>query len=137
MKFSRFRQILFNVASKISKCPGILTRSRHFVPTGTSLNIFFGLFSYSYTLSVTVLTLWVAPPNVTSMEICLSINFNKLRAQHIMKTTLFLRFLTVSFDHLFDNLESRKYINKSFGKTSGKVLNFGSKNLYESRTQKG
>ena len=53
-----------------------------------------------------------------------------------MKTALFLRFLKVSFDHLFDNLESGKYIDKSFGKTSGKVLNFGSKNLCEPRTQK-
>lgn len=121
MKFSRFRQILFNLASKISKCPGILTRLRHFVPTGTLLNIFFGLFSYSYTLSLTVLTLWVAPPDVTSMEICQSINFNELRAQHIKKTALFLRFLKVPLDHLFDNHESGKYINKSFGKTSGKV----------------
>ena len=136
MKFSRFRQILFNVASKISKSLGILTRLRHFGPTGTLLSIFFGFFSYSYTLSVTVLTLWVALPNVTSMEICQSINFNKLRAQHIMKTALFLRFLKVSFDHLFDNLKSGKYIDKSFGKTSGKVLNFGSKNLCEPRTQK-
>ena len=38
----------------------------------------------------------------------------------------------VSFDHLFDNLESGKYIDKCFGKTFGKSLDydFGSKNLY-------
>jgi len=55
--------------------------------------------------------MWVAPPtNVTYMEICQSINFHKLRAQHIMKKALFLRFLKVSFDHLFDNLESGKLI---------------------------
>ena len=66
-------------------------------------------------------------------------SINKLQqttcaAQH--ETALFLRFLKLSFDHLFDNLESGKYIDKSFGKTSGKVLNFGSKNLCEPRTQK-
>ena len=32
--------------------------------------IFFGLFSYSYALSATVLTLWVAPPKI-------SIGFNE------------------------------------------------------------
>ena len=138
MKFSRFRQILFNLASKISKCPGILTRLRHFVPTGTLLNIFFGLFSYSYTLSLTVLTLWVAPPDVTSMEICQSINFNELRAQHIKKTALFLRFLKVSLDHLFDNHESGKYINKSFGKNVRKSLEFWfQKSVRTPGTQKG
>lgn len=47
------------------------------------------------------------------------------------KQLCFCVFLKVSFDHLFDNLESGRYINKSFAKTSGKVLNFGSKNLYE------
>ena len=59
-----------------------------------------------------MLTLWVAHPNVTSMEICQSINFNKLRAQHIIKKLCFCVFLKVSFDNLFDNLESGKYINK-------------------------
>ena len=79
-----------------------------------------------------MLTLWVAHPNVTSMEICQSINFNKLRAQHNIKKLCFCVFLKVSFDNLFDNLESGKYINKRLGKTSGKSLDydFGSKNLY-------
>ena len=76
--------------------------------------------------------MWVPHPNVTSMEICQSINFNKLRAQHIIKKLCFCVFLKVSFDNLFDNLESGKYINKSLGETSAKSLDydFGSKNLY-------
>ena len=48
---------------------------------------------------------------------------------------MFLRFLKVSFDHLFDNLESGKLI-KVFEKRLEKVLNFGSKNLYEPRKAK-
>ena len=45
-----------------------------------------------------------------------------------MEKALFLRFsfFKVSFDHLFDNLESGK-INYCFGKSLEKVLNFGSK----------
>ena len=38
--------------------------------------------------------------------------------------------MKVSIDHLLDNLELGK-INYCFGKKSGKVLNFGSKNLYK------
>ena len=39
-------------------------------------------------------------------------------------------FLKICIDHLFDNLESGKRDN-CFGKRSGIVLNFGSKNLCE------
>ena len=44
-------------------------------------------------------------------------------------------FFRVSIDHLqvFDNCESGKW-NYCFGKTLGKVLNFGSKNLYPEST---
>ena len=38
--------------------------------------IFFGLFSYSYALSVTVLTLWMAPPQ---MFYNISIGFNEAK----------------------------------------------------------
>ena len=57
-----------------------------------------------------MLTLWVAHPNVTSMEICQSINFNKLRAQHIIKKLCFCVFLKVSFDNLFDITSSLENI---------------------------
>ena len=41
-------------------------------------------------------------------------------------------FFKVSIDHLFGNLESEKiYLVYCFGKSLEKVLNFGSKNLYE------
>ena len=55
-----------------------------------------------------------------------------VRLQRIMKKALFLRFFNVSTDHLqvFDNCESGKW-NYCFGKSLGKVLNFGSKNLYK------
>ena len=45
-----------------------------------------------------------------------------------MKKALFLRFFNVSTGHLqvFDNYESGKW-NYCFGKSLGKVLNFGSK----------
>ena len=39
-------------------------------------------------------------------------------------------FFKVSINHLFDNLECGK-INYCFGKSLEKVLNFGSKNLYQ------
>ena len=39
-------------------------------------------------------------------------------------------FFKVSIDHLFVNLESGK-IEYCFGKSLEKILNFGSKNLYE------
>ena len=42
----------------------------------------------------------------------------------VMEKALFLCFLKVSIDHLFDNLESGK-INYCFGKGLEKVLNFG------------
>ena len=45
---------------------------------------------------------------------------------------LFPAFFKVSIDHLFVNLESGK-IKNCFGKSLEKVLNFGSKNLYEPR----
>ena len=49
-----------------------------------------------------------------------------------MEKALFLRFsfFKVSFDHLFDNLESGK-INYCFGKSLEKVFFFWIKNLYE------
>ena len=52
-------------------------------------------------------------------------------AEHQEKALIVPAFLQVSFDHLFDNLESGK-INSCFGKKSEKVLNFGSKNLCKS-----
>ena len=51
-----------------------------------------------------------------------------VRLQLIMEKALFLH--QVSIDHLFDNLESGKR-KHCFGKSLEKVLNFGSKNLYE------
>ena len=57
-----------------------------------------------------------------------SYSISPVRLQCIMKEALFLQFFLRS---LFDNLESgrRSYC---FGKSLEKVLNFGSKNLYES-----
>ena len=46
--------------------------------------------------------------------------------------SLVLAFFKVSIDYLFGNLESEKIIY-CFGKSLEKVLNFGSKNLYQPR----
>ena len=48
-----------------------------------------------------------------------SYSMSSLRLQRIVKRALFLPFLEVSIDHLFDNLESGKR-NYYFGKKSGK-----------------
>ena len=59
-----------------------------------------------------------------------SYSISPARLQRILEKALFLHFFRSLIDHLFDNLESgkRKYC---FGKSLEKVLNFGSKNLYE------
>lgn len=49
---------------------------------------------------------------------------SSLRLQRIVKKALFLPFLEVSIDHLFDNLESGKK-NYYFGKKAGKRPEFG------------
>ena len=59
-----------------------------------------------------------------------SYSMSSLRLQRIVKKALFLPFLEVSIDHLFDNLESGKKII-ILEKSLENVLNFGSKNLYE------
>ena len=53
-----------------------------------------------------------------------SYSMSSLRLQRIVKKALFLPFLEVSIDHLFDNLESGKK-NYYFGKKSGKRPEFG------------
>ena len=50
--------------------------------------------------------------------------------QCIIEKGLFLFFFKVYIDHLFDNLASGKR-NYCFGKSLEKLLNSGSKNLYE------
>ena len=52
-----------------------------------------------------------------------SYSMSSLRLQRIVKRALFLPFLEVSIDHLFDNLESGKR-NYYFGKKSGKRPEF-------------
>ena len=52
-----------------------------------------------------------------------SYSMSSLRLQRIGKKALFLPFLEVSIDHLFDNLESGKR-NYYFGKKSGKRPEF-------------
>ena len=70
-----------------------------------------------------------------------SYSISLLRLQHAMQKALFLflcgfflreggRLYAGCIDHLFDNLESGKR-NYRLGEKSRKVLNFGSKNLYE------
>ena len=59
-----------------------------------------------------------------------SYSMSSLRLQRIVKKALFLPFLEVSIDHLFDNLESGKKII-ILEKSLENVLNLGSKNLYE------
>ena len=54
-----------------------------------------------------------------------------VRFQCIVKKDVRPIFFKVCIYPLFDNLESGK-INSCFGKSLEKVLNFGSKNLYES-----
>jgi len=56
-------------------------------------------------------------------------NLARTFAAHHEKSFVPVVFLR-SIDHLFDNLESGKR-NYCFGKSLAKVLNFGSKNLYE------
>ena len=52
-----------------------------------------------------------------------SYSMSSLRLQRIVKKALFLPFLEVPIDHLFDNLESGKK-NYYFGKKSGKRPEF-------------
>ena len=56
-------------------------------------------------------------------------NRDKVSLHCIMNKSLFLLFLKVYIDHLFDNLESGKEIIL-LDKVLEKVLNFGSKTVY-------
>jgi len=83
-------------------------------------NIFFGLFSYSYTLPVAVLTLWVAPPKCFTI----SLGFNGAEANcgisHILDILVMnsLRLIdnssNINFPSVLLNCVEREIINEIY-----------------------